>query len=241
MNGVNVQILIGNLGKAADIRYMEGNRGKASFGVATNKSYTNREGQQITNTSWHNVVVWDPSLVDVAQKYCTKGRQVIVEGESTTRSYEDREGNTQYVREVKATKLLPIDQIAQEGKGLHGNFIAGTLVEKPQLQRNDAGESTCQLLFKQEKGHFPVELTGRQAEVATQYLDANSVAYVKYEIVSTEPFKAQGTNLVLLGQPSSARGETKPNTSQAGTQAEPRGNTIEPQGDSSNDLDDLPF
>ena len=237
MNGVNVQILIGNLGKAAEIRHMEGSKSKASFGVATNRSYTNREGQQITHTSWHNVVAWDPRLVEIAQKYGSKGRQIIVEGESTTRSYEDREGNTQYVKEVKATKILPVDQILQEGIVHHGNFIAGPLAEQPQLQRNEAGEPTCQLLFKREEGNFPVELTGRQAEVAAQYLDANRVAYVRYEIISTEPFKAQGTNLTLLGQLPSAK--EAPTTSPS--EAAPRGNTIKPADNSSDELDNLPF
>lgn len=242
MNGVNLQILIGNLGKNAEIRNIDGNRSKATFSIATNKTYKNREGQNITNTYWHNVVVWDPRLVEIAQQHCTTGKQVLVEGESTTRSYQDRNGNTQYVREIKASRVLPIEHIEQEGStsgNVNKSFVVGRLVEKPMLTTNEAGESTCTLVFKSKEGTLPVELTGPKADIAARYLEAGGLAHVHYEIVSAHPFKAVGLDLTLLGQ--RPAGQEEGRTYEKSTAREGKsGNTVE-TGKSSSDLDDLPF
>lgn len=238
MNGVNLQILIGNLGRNAEIRTIDGNRSKATFSIATNRSYQNREGQNIVNTYWHNVVVWDPKLVEMAQQHCTIGKQVLVEGESTTRSYEDRNGNTQYMREVKATRVVPIEQIEQEGS-MYRSFIVGRLLEKPVLDTNEAGEPRCTLVFKVKETTLPIELTGRKAEVAAKYLEAQSLAHLNYEIVSTNPFKAVGLDLTLLGQRPSSQEEdrTYPKST---TEEVKSGNAVDAH-QSSNELDDLPF
>ena len=241
MNGVNLQILIGNLGRNAEIRSIDGSRSKANFSLATNKTYKNREGQSITNTYWHNVVVWDPKLVEVAEKYCTTGQQVFVEGESTTRSYQDRQGNTQYIREIKATRLIPIEYIDQEQgdfSSVTKAFIAGRLAEKPLLTTNDMGEASCTLVFKYKEDTLPIEMTGPKAEIAARYLDQGRVAHVHYEIVSIHPFKAVGLDLTLLGQRPNDQAESSPYQNREKSTSV--GNVIaEDEGDS--ELDDLPF
>lgn len=243
MSAVNSQLLIGNLGKSADIRSIDGSRSKATFSLATNKTYKNREGQNITNTYWHNIVVWDPRLVDIAEQHCTTGRQVLVEGESTTRSYQDRNGNTNYIREVKANNIILIDQIEQQGspfRNLSKSFIVGRLLEKPVLTTNERGESSCHLVFGIKEGTLSVELTGPKADIATRYLDEGRLAHVNYEIVSTSPFKAVGTDLTLLGQrPASQDNSASPERKETHTNAS--GNMVNAQPDNNSDLDDLPF
>ena len=240
MSSVNLQILIGNLGRNPEIRSIDGNRSKASFSLATNRTYKNREGQTVTNTYWHNVVVWDPNLIEIVKQHFTTGKQVLVEGESTTRSYQDRNGNTQYMREIKATRLIPIDQIEEvvgTSTSINKGFVIGPLAEKPLLHSNEIGEVNCTLLFKTKTGTLPIILSGPKAEIATKYLDAERVAHVNYEIVSTNPFKAVGLDLTLLGQRPSDQQEEGYAVPR---QSEKKGNVINNEP-SDSELDDLPF
>lgn len=105
MIGVNKVILVGNLGKDPEMRYLENDRTKASFTLATNDSYKNKDGERVTTTEWHNVVVWS-SLAKVAEQYLQKGKQVYIEGKLTHRSYVDKEGQTKYITEVVAQNLV---------------------------------------------------------------------------------------------------------------------------------------
>ena len=105
MAGVNKVILVGNLGKDPEIRYLENGRTKASFTLATNDSYKNKAGARIITTEWHNVVVWPP-LVKVVEQYLQKGKQVYIEGKLTSRSYVDKEGHTKYITEIVTQNLV---------------------------------------------------------------------------------------------------------------------------------------
>jgi len=242
MSSVNLQILIGNLGRNAEIRYIDGDRGKATFSLATTKTYKNREGQSISNTQWHNVVAWDPSLVKLAEKHFTTGRQVFVIGESSTRSYQDRAGNTNYIREVKANKAIPVDHIDGEGSDSSSmkSIVLGRLRNTPILTTNEAGESSCTLIFNLAEGTLPVELTGGKAEVAVKYLTENNLAYLSFDIVSTAPFKAIATELTLLGQRSNSREEGSNNESDHNGADKSEANPIKKES-KSDDIDDLPF
>lgn len=93
-------ILIGNLGKDPEVRYLESGVAVANFPLATSETYKDRNtGERITQTEWHNVVLWR-GLAEVAEKYLKKGNQVYVEGKLRTRSWEDQNGNTRYTTEV---------------------------------------------------------------------------------------------------------------------------------------------
>ncbi|MCG8340872.1 MAG: single-stranded DNA-binding protein [Cytophagales bacterium] len=104
MSGINKVILIGNLGKNPEVRHLENGRARATFSLATNETYKNKEGEKVTNTEWHNVVLWTP-FAEIAEKYLTKGKQVYIEGKLSTRSYEDKEGNMKYITEVVGQNL----------------------------------------------------------------------------------------------------------------------------------------
>ena len=67
MAGVNKVILIGNLGKDPEVRHLESGRAVANFSIATSESYRNREGERVTHTEWHNIVLWTP-LAEIAEK-----------------------------------------------------------------------------------------------------------------------------------------------------------------------------
>ena len=98
---VNKVILLGNLGRDPEIRSMQSGKKMASFSIATSKRWKDRSTQeQKESTSWHNIVVFNEGLVDVIEKYVKKGSKIYVEGELSTRKYQDKEGNDKYTTEV---------------------------------------------------------------------------------------------------------------------------------------------
>jgi len=104
MAGVNKVILLGNLGRDPEVRHLENGRAVANFSIATSEVYKNRQGEKVTNTEWHNLVLWTP-LAEIAEKYLKKGNQVYIEGKLTSRSYEDKDGVTKYVTEVVGREM----------------------------------------------------------------------------------------------------------------------------------------
>ena len=98
---VNKVILLCNLGRDPEIRSMQSGKKMASFSIATSKRWKDRNTQeQKENTSWHNIVVFNEGLVDVIEKYIKKGSNIYVEGELSTRKYQDSDGNDKYTTEV---------------------------------------------------------------------------------------------------------------------------------------------
>ena len=101
VGSVNKTILLGNLGRDPEIRSMQSGAKMANFSIATSKRWKDRNTQeQKENTSWHNIVVFNEGLVDVIEKYVKKGSKIYVEGELSTRKYQDKEGNDRYTTEV---------------------------------------------------------------------------------------------------------------------------------------------
>jgi single-strand DNA-binding protein len=96
---VNKIILVGNVGKDPETRYLEGGTAVCSFSLATSETYRNRDGEKVTNTEWHNIVLWR-GLAEVAEKYVKKGSQLYIEGRIRSRSWDDRDGNKRYTTEI---------------------------------------------------------------------------------------------------------------------------------------------
>lgn len=104
MAGVNKVILIGNLGKDPEVRYLEGGIAVAKFPLATSESYKDKTGKKVDQTEWHNIVLWR-GLAEIAEKLLKKGMQVYVEGKLRTRSWQDKEGNKRYTTEIVGDSL----------------------------------------------------------------------------------------------------------------------------------------
>lgn len=104
MAGVNKVILIGNLGKDPEVRYLESGTPVANFPIATSESYKDKSGNRVDQTEWHNIVMWR-GLAEVAEKYLKKGSSVYVEGKLKTRSWDDKDGNKRYTTEIVADKM----------------------------------------------------------------------------------------------------------------------------------------
>lgn len=99
MAGVNKVILVGNLGKDPEVRYLDSGVAVANFSLATTENYKNKEGERVSQTEWHNIVLWR-GLAEVAEKYLKKGSSVYIEGKIRTRKWEDKEGNNRYSTEI---------------------------------------------------------------------------------------------------------------------------------------------
>ena len=104
MAGVNKVILVGNLGKDPEVRYLDNGVAVANFSLATTENYKNKAGDRVSQTEWHNIVLWR-GLAEVAEKYLKKGASVYVEGKIKTRKWEDKEGNIRYNTEILADNM----------------------------------------------------------------------------------------------------------------------------------------
>jgi len=102
--GVNKVILIGNLGQDPELRYTGSGTAVCNMRLATTETYKDRDGNQVENTEWHNVVAWS-RLAEICGEYLKKGSQVYFEGQLQTRQWEDRDGNTRYTTEVKVREM----------------------------------------------------------------------------------------------------------------------------------------
>jgi single-strand DNA-binding protein len=114
--GVNKVILIGNLGADPEVRTLTSGAKVARIRIATSESYTNREGERVTNTEWHSVNLWR-GLADIAERYLKTGNTVYIEGKLRTRSYDDKEGVTRYVTEIEADNMTMLGGRNDGGQG----------------------------------------------------------------------------------------------------------------------------
>jgi single-strand DNA-binding protein len=137
---INKVILIGNVGKDPAIRYFDKGVAKASFPLATSETYTNQQGETITSTEWHNIVLWR-ALAEVAEKIVKKGSQVYIVGKIKTRSYVDKDGINKYITEILADTLLllekkqgPVSSSSQAESGrtdTHDKSSSGSTLNEP--------------------------------------------------------------------------------------------------------------
>ncbi len=104
MAGINKVILIGNLGKDPEVRTLENGAKVANFTLATSETYKNKEGQRVTTTEWHNIVLWR-GLADIAERFLRKGNQVYIEGKIKSRTWDDKDGNKRYITEILGDNL----------------------------------------------------------------------------------------------------------------------------------------
>ncbi|MCH8554582.1 MAG: single-stranded DNA-binding protein [Schleiferiaceae bacterium] len=102
---LNKVMLIGNLGKDPETKRFEGGGILVRFPIATSESYNNREGQKVTLTEWHNIVVGRKGLAEVCEKYLKKGQKVFIEGRIRTRQWTDDQNQTRYSTEINADNM----------------------------------------------------------------------------------------------------------------------------------------
>jgi len=103
--GVNKVILVGNLGKDPEVRYMPNGNAVANITIATSESWKDKQsGEQQEKTEWHRVVMFR-RLGEIAGEYLKKGSQVYIEGKLQTRKWQDNSGNDRYTTEIVASEM----------------------------------------------------------------------------------------------------------------------------------------
>ena len=117
--GVNKVILVGNLGKDPEVRYMPNGNAVANITLATTESWKDKQsGEQQEKTEWHRIVMFR-RLGEIAGEYLKKGSQVYIEGKLQTRKWQDNSGNDRYTTEIVASDM---QMLGGRGGGGSANF-----------------------------------------------------------------------------------------------------------------------
>lgn len=127
--GVNKVIIVGNLGKDPETRYMPSGSAVTNLRIATTESWKDKQsGDQQERTEWHAVAMFG-RLAEIAAEYLRKGSQVYIEGKLRTRKWQDKEGKDRYTTEIVADEMQMLGSKggggAGAGAGMGGNASAG--------------------------------------------------------------------------------------------------------------------
>jgi len=146
MAGVNKVILVGNLGKDPEVRYLENNKVVANLTLATTENYKDRNGNKVENTEWHDLELWD-GLAKIAEQYLTKGKSIYVEGKIKTDSWKDDQGNNKYRTRIRVQNMTML------GGGTGSSGIAPE--QRNHIETPDSGGPTSSLNMETESDDLP--------------------------------------------------------------------------------------
>jgi single-strand DNA-binding protein len=119
MGSVNKAILVGNLGRDAEMRFTAGGTPVATVSLATTEKFTDKEGQKREDTQWHRIVIWGKTAQSL-HEYLTKGKQIYVEGRIQTREWTDKEGKQNKTTEIRADRVVLLGGPGGGGGGGEG-------------------------------------------------------------------------------------------------------------------------
>ena len=153
---LNKVMLIGNLGKDPEILHFDNGGSIVKFPLATSETYTNRDGQRVTNTEWHNIIINAKGLTDVAHKYLKKGHKVYLEGKIKTRKWQDQTGADRYSTEIQVNQMTMLTSRA-EGEGMSNegasNYGAPAASQPAPVQKT--GDTALSVAANQEEDDLP--------------------------------------------------------------------------------------
>ena len=135
MASLNKALLIGNLGRDPETRYLPSGGAVCNFSIATSERFTDQAGQKQERTEWHNIVIYG-KLAEIAQQYLKKGSNVYIEGRIQTRKWQDKQtGQDKYSTEIIA------DQMQMLG-GRDGARDSGQEYQNPDPQPRQQRQAT---------------------------------------------------------------------------------------------------
>lgn len=142
--GVNKVILIGNLGKDPEVRYMPSGGAVANVTIATSESWKDKTtGEQQERTEWHNVVFYN-RLAEIVGEYLKKGSQVYVEGSIRTRKWQDKEtGKDRYTTEIIANEMQMLGSRAGGGEASMGGKARSKTESAPVASKPEAAQEAA--------------------------------------------------------------------------------------------------
>lgn len=139
MADFNQAIILGNVTRDPELRSTSTGQSVTSFSVATNRRWTNKDGQQQEDTEFHNVVAW-AKLAEICAQILYKGRKVLVSGRLQTRSWETQDGTKRYTTEIVADQVSALGP-ARPGGGT-GDEGGSTAASKPSVAASKPSQKT---------------------------------------------------------------------------------------------------
>ena len=130
MGSVNKVILVGNLGRDAELRYTPGGSPVATLNLATTEIWNDKAGQRQEKTEWHRIVLWGKTAESL-NEYLTKGKQIYVEGRLQTRQWDDKDGNKRYTTEIRGDRVVLLGGGGGGGGARQQSRGAGAPSEEP--------------------------------------------------------------------------------------------------------------
>lgn len=127
MASVNKVILIGNLGKDPEVRYMPSGEAITNINIATTDNWKDKNGEKQERTEWHRIAFFG-KLAEIAGEYLKKGSPVYIEGRLQTRKWQDKEGKERYTTEIVAEKM---QMLGSRGGGASDTPHAGEQLSRP--------------------------------------------------------------------------------------------------------------
>jgi single-strand DNA-binding protein len=123
MASVNKVILVGNLGRDPEVRFMPNGEAVCNFSIATTENWKDKSGVKQEKTEWHNIVMYR-KLAEIAGEYLKKGRPVYIEGRLQTRKWE-KDGVTRYSTEIIADNMQMLG--SREAGGSGASYDGGSM------------------------------------------------------------------------------------------------------------------
>ena len=130
---LNMVQIIGRLGRDVELKYSQSGTAVASMSVATDESYTDRDGNRVDRTEWHRIVAYGKTAENCAN-FLAKGSLVYVEGSLQTRKWTDQQGNDKYSTEIKAQRVQFLNRKEDAGSG---QKVGGTRQKAAPAQRDN--------------------------------------------------------------------------------------------------------
>ncbi|MFO7728838.1 MAG: single-stranded DNA-binding protein [Desulfonatronovibrio sp.] len=147
---MNKVILVGRLGQDPKLAYAASGVAVANFNIATDESFTDRDGNKVEKTEWHRIVVW-AKQAELCSNYLSKGSLVLVEGSLQTRKWQDQQGNDRYTTEIKAQRVQFLDTRSQ-GQGSGQSYVQAPDQEEKAQSENRAAKDQMGPAFPSEAG-----------------------------------------------------------------------------------------
>ncbi len=140
MAGINKVILIGNLGRAPDVKFATNGNAIANLAIATSESWKDKTtGEKQEKTEWHRVCLFG-KLAEISQQYLHKGSKVYIEGKLQTRKWQDKEGNDKYTTEIVVSGFGGVLQMLDnKGEGVTQAPAAQPIVRDPITPVDNSG------------------------------------------------------------------------------------------------------
>ena len=137
MASVNRVNIVGRLGRDPELRYTQSGTAVCSLNVATDESYTDRDGNKVDRTEWHRITCFQKQAENCAN-YLAKGSLVYVEGSLTTRKWQDQQGQDRYTTEIKAERVQFLDR---KGDGQGGAELQQSAPRQQAGQRGNSQQA----------------------------------------------------------------------------------------------------